>query len=165
MKINLNELKNNKLHKVDYNFFIKIEDVELTEGKLLEDLKVHIELEKKEYYYLAIGTLSTSLACACSTCLEEVITPIQIDINFVAYDGTNLEDYEKDEETIYFGAEEIDIDPYIKEQFYFNLPLHFKCKEDCKGLCHNCGLNLNEQSCSCMGKNTDPRWDKLKKLL
>lgn len=32
------------------------------------------------------------------------------------------------------------------------------CDEDCKGLCVECGINLNEESCDCLEKRVDPRF-------
>lgn len=43
-------------------------------------------------------------------------------------------------------------------------PTRVLCREDCKGLCPNCGVNWNEQSCDCTTEQTDSRWDKLREL-
>jgi uncharacterized protein len=37
------------------------------------------------------------------------------------------------------------------------------CRDDCKGLCPQCGVNRNHKSCEC-GGTSDPRWDALRKL-
>ena len=38
------------------------------------------------------------------------------------------------------------------------------CRPDCRGLCPVCGVDLNQQSCSCGKDDIDPRWEKLKNL-
>jgi uncharacterized protein len=38
------------------------------------------------------------------------------------------------------------------------------CREDCKGLCAQCGKNLSEGACSCAEVVEDPRWDALKDI-
>ena len=50
---------------------------------------------------------------------------------------------------------------------YIETPLPQKnlCKEDCKGLCPTCGVNLNTGSCACSGKTVDPRLEILKQLM
>jgi uncharacterized protein len=45
-----------------------------------------------------------------------------------------------------------------------SIPLKVLCKDDCKGLCPRCGINLNDTSCSCDTTDTDPRWAPLSKL-
>ena len=45
-----------------------------------------------------------------------------------------------------------------------NLPEQVLCKEDCKGLCPECGTNLNLKDCDCGDKDIDPRWAALKNL-
>ncbi len=46
-----------------------------------------------------------------------------------------------------------------------DLPQKNLCKEDCKGLCPTCGVNLNTGSCACSGKTVDPRLEILKQLM
>lgn len=46
-----------------------------------------------------------------------------------------------------------------------NLPIKSLCSEECKGLCPVCGKNLNNQTCDCDNKSTDPRFDVLDQLL
>ncbi len=46
-----------------------------------------------------------------------------------------------------------------------NLPLRFICREDCKGLCPDCGVDFNHGTCSCAKNKIDPRLAKLKELL
>lgn len=39
------------------------------------------------------------------------------------------------------------------------------CEEECKGLCPECGINLNFEKCQCVEDTTDPRLMVLKKLM
>ncbi len=59
----------------------------------------------------------------------------------------------------------VEIDEIVLENIIVNLPLKRLCKEDCKGLCANCGQNLNDSACGCDTRPTDPRFDILDKLL
>ena len=49
-----------------------------------------------------------------------------------------------------------------REQLLLALPLKVTCREDCKGLCPQCGKNLNQERCSCSTEVEDPRWAALK---
>jgi uncharacterized protein len=41
-------------------------------------------------------------------------------------------------------------------------PMSPKCNDNCKGLCPNCGINLNQSSCDCKLDSHDSHWDILK---
>jgi uncharacterized protein len=51
----------------------------------------------------------------------------------------------------------------LREQVLLAVPLKVICRQDCKGLCPQCGKNLNTESCSC-AEPTDERWSALKEL-
>ncbi|WP_369128232.1 YceD family protein [Paenibacillus larvae] len=55
------------------------------------------------------------------------------------------------------GEDYIDLSPYILENVMVSLPYAPLCKEACKGLCPNCGTNLNHQQCGCETDKIDPR--------
>jgi uncharacterized protein len=58
----------------------------------------------------------------------------------------------------------IDLDPVVREQLLLALPGYPVCREDCKGLCTVCGVNLNERDCGCDRHVPDPRWAALEKF-
>jgi len=60
---------------------------------------------------------------------------------------------------------EIDLDPVLNEIIILNHPFKMLCREDCKGICANCGADLNREACRCTDKPIDPRWEKLRKLI
>jgi uncharacterized protein len=63
------------------------------------------------------------------------------------------------------NSKEIDITKTIHDVFIVNRPMQLLCDQNCKGLCVNCGINLNNKSCDCQDENVDPRLEKLKSLL
>jgi uncharacterized protein len=56
------------------------------------------------------------------------------------------------------------LEDVLREQVLLAVPLKAICREDCKGLCPQCGKNLNLETCSCDNAITDPRWGALKDL-
>ena len=64
---------------------------------------------------------------------------------------------EDDLETSYYRDEVIDLDELMREQFYLALPMKPLCREDCRGLCPQCGVNLNSGTCDCVAEWKDPR--------
>jgi len=60
------------------------------------------------------------------------------------------------------GREEIDTTDDLREALIVDHPAQYLCKENCKGLCPQCGVNLNERSCRC--KKQDEAHGPLSKL-
>ena len=69
-----------------------------------------------------------------------------------------------DLETSYYGDDQIDLSELMREQFYLVLPMKPLCTEDCKGLCAQCGTNLNTGTCDCAPVWEDPRLAALKAI-
>jgi uncharacterized protein len=62
------------------------------------------------------------------------------------------------------GMEALDITQDVQDSLVLAIPFKRLCSEDCKGICPQCGVNLNERSCRCGEKEPDSRWDALKNL-
>lgn len=74
--------------------------------------------------------------------------------------GTEAEIRGKDLEFSVYENDEIDLDQLLVEQLALNVPTRVLCKEDCRGLCDQCGTDLNQFSCRCE-QPVDPRWQVL----
>jgi uncharacterized protein len=71
---------------------------------------------------------------------------------------------EEDLGTSFYRDDRIDLNELLREQFYLALPMKPLCQEGCKGLCSQCGTNLNLGSCDCAPVWEDPRLAALKGL-
>ncbi len=60
---------------------------------------------------------------------------------------------------------QLDLDELIRADILLELPTKFLCRSDCKGICPQCGKNLNDGSCGCIKHQVDPRLEVLKKLI
>ncbi|HEY0794642.1 MAG TPA: DUF177 domain-containing protein [Acidisarcina sp.] len=56
------------------------------------------------------------------------------------------------------------LEDVLREQVLLTLPPRTLCREDCKGLCPQCGQDLNMKACNCDGTTSDPRWTALADL-
>ena len=63
-----------------------------------------------------------------------------------------------------FDGQAIDVDEMVKEQILLAVPTRMLCREDCKGICPECGTDLNVGECKCVKDDIDPRWAALKNL-
>ena len=78
---------------------------------------------------------------------------------------TEMANEENEDEWVFpLEGDRADLDDIVRTVFVLNLDSKLLCKEDCAGLCHRCGKNLNEGPCNCQ-KELDPRFAALKQLL
>ena len=59
----------------------------------------------------------------------------------------------------------LDVDEFVYSEVILDLPSKHLCEPDCKGICPNCGKNLNKGECGCETHEVDPRLAKLMELL
>ncbi len=78
-----------------------------------------------------------------------------------------VEELEETEEIIGFDPKSgrIDLAEWIWEALVMALPASALCREDCLGLCLQCGANRNENPCGCAAAPIDPRFEAIGKLL
>jgi uncharacterized protein len=104
------------------------------------------------------GSTNISLVLFCSRCLKEMIFPMSINISKeIDFNLTEEERAESLDETNYIIGYNLDVDTLICDEILIGFPMKLLCSEDCKGLCKNCGTNLNEKTCDCDTFSYDPR--------
>lgn len=79
-------------------------------------------------------------------------------------DGSSDENYNQNPDISYFSGDILNLDELVYSNLVLSIPGKHLCNEDCKGLCMNCGKNLNNGSCSCDTRPVDPRFDVLDSL-
>jgi len=53
------------------------------------------------------------------------------------------------EDAVFLEGHELDLSPVAESAVVLEYPTRLLCSEDCKGLCHRCGADLNEGPCGC----------------
>ena len=69
-----------------------------------------------------------------------------------------------DLDVVYYDDFVVPLDPLIEEQLQLELPMKALCRDDCKGLCPQCGADRNAAPCDC-APPLDGRWASLKTIL
>lgn len=113
------------------------------------------------------GRLAGRIRQACDRCLEQADVAIGGDFVYtlVPEKAETAEEREltaEELETSYYRGDFIDLAPLICEEIVLQVPMKILCSEQCKGLCPNCGVNLNTGSCNCRREMTDERLAALK---
>jgi DUF177 domain-containing protein len=116
------------------------------------------------------GRVTTTLELACSRCLEACRVPVTAAFDLLFLPATaepNAPEQEVEEDdlgTSYYRDGMIDLADVVREQLFLALPMKPLCQEACKGLCSECGTNLNTGACDCTHRWDDPRLAPLKAL-
>ena len=95
------------------------------------------------------GTIARHVEHVCARCLKEVKENLSDPVEY-SYDSTNVD--------------EIDTLADIRDDLILSHPERYLCKDDCKGLCPNCGTDLNAAKCRCSSRQSQNPFSKLQKF-
>ena len=91
------------------------------------------------------GTGKITVGIPCDRCLEEVSTEIPLEIERKLDMKLTDEDRVNDlDESSYLTGMDLDVDQLVYLEVLMSWPLKVLCREDCKGICSQCGKNLND---------------------
>ena len=137
---------------------------------LVSPAKAHLELVKTHGEIIVTGNVSTELELECSRCLgrfrrnmNEPVDVVYHPLDEVGADRHELKDDEMD--MGFYQGEELDLRELVREQIMLNIQMKPLCSELCKGICAQCGTDLNAGACDCEPGKIDSRLEVLKKLL
>ena len=138
--------------------------------QIVAPVELVFDINKDKDKFRLVGRVRTELELTCSRCIETYRFPIDAEFDqrylpsSAASSEADREVEEDDLETSYYTDDEIDLSQLMREQFYLALPMKPLCREDCKGLCAQCGTNLNTGTCDCAPVWEDPRLAALKAI-
>ena len=138
--------------------------------RVVAPVNLQATVHKDKDRFRLVGTVSTVLELTCSRCLESFQLPVEasFDVRYLPQSentGDAREVEEDDLSDAFYRDEQIDLGQLMEEQFYLALPMKPLCRDDCKGLCPNCGTNWNFEQCDCQVRWEDPRLAGLKALM
>ena len=138
--------------------------------RVVAPVALAFDIHKDKDKFRLEGTVRTELELPCSRCLEPFRLPVDsaFDLRYLPVSEASAEAEQEvgegDLETSYYRDDEIDLDELMREQFYLALPMKPLCSDACKGLCPQCGTNLNTSACDCAPAWEDPRLAALREL-
>ncbi|MGE4558803.1 MAG: DUF177 domain-containing protein [Desulfobulbus sp.] len=108
------------------------------------------------------GKVEVEILLPCDRCLR--LFPFQVNVGFQqlfaveteeSWQVREMESAPVDLETEILEEPVLDLDDILRQQIYLAIPVKKLCLEACKGLCLQCGVNLNETACKCAKGGTD----------
>ena len=112
-----------------------------------------------------VGDAKITFAMNCDRCLKPVEQPLMLQFDREVFAPAMMESKpdETDDQDIMDGCQ-LKVEDLIKSEIVMNWPMKVLCKPDCKGICKQCGHNLNEGDCGCDTFVPDPRMAVIKDI-
>lgn len=166
------ELENLEGGKSDFAHVYNPDDLNPVDErvKLIAPATVNGKIRRAGNEVFVNGHVDTRAQVECDRCLKPVEIPVSADfeleyITDSEYETSSAAELTEAEMAVaVFDGEAIDVDEIVKEQILLTVPTRMLCREDCKGICPQCGTDRNTGECDCVSKEIDPRWAALKTL-
>ena len=148
-------------------------ELELNEERLrlVAPARVSGRIQRSDSKVTVSGEINAELQLDCDRCLKTFTIPVAnvFTVEYVTPDvyqaSQAAELLDEDLSLSVFDGEVVDIDEIVREQLLLSLPTQVLCREDCKGLCAECGGDRNSTDCTCEQAEIDPRWAGLKEIV
>lgn len=124
-------------------------------------IDLDVRLESVVEGVLVTGSAIVRLRGECVRCLVEISSEMEVDVQelYVHPDSGATED-----EASRLEGDLVDLEPVLRDDVVLDLPFQPLCREDCAGLCVECGANLNDAPDHVHEGDVDPRWAALQGL-
>lgn len=138
---------------------------------IIVPLSAQLKVEKVDTEIMIKGSITADVILQCSRCLKDFSMRLFINVDVFYHPVEELKGEETHEIKIdeldmdFYSGEELDIMSLINEQIMLDIPMKPLCSETCKGICIECGTNLNTGICRCERLHIDPRLASLKTFL
>jgi uncharacterized protein len=131
-----------------------------------DPVKVHVDYYRSGSDLFFRGHLAGPVAGTCARCLESFPLSLERDFAFVLKPEptSGADRADRDEALAFYRGDEIDLSPLLSEEMLLALPTRPLCRDECSGLCPQCGIDRNAGSCDCAAHWTDPRLQVLQSL-
>jgi len=169
MYVDLTQLEHDEL-RVEYEYAageLELDDAEIA---LCVPPRVRFRLQRLGLEIRIQGQIEAEVEVHCDRCLSAfrlAVTP-DFDVFYaplaVLMPEEEVQLTERDLQFGFYQNELIDIDALVREQIRLALPFRLLCREDCRGLCPQCGADLNHETCRCAPPQVDARWAALWEL-
>ena len=129
------------------------------------DVALDLRFEAVSEGVLVTGSAVAPLSGECARCLEPLTSTIEVSFQELYRYLPDPGEDENDVEERFLDGDHLDLEPAFRDAVVLALPLSPLCRDDCPGLCAECGALLAEAGPGHgHGDKVDPRWGLLAKL-
>ncbi|MEV4630136.1 YceD family protein [Micromonospora sp. NPDC049523] len=139
-----------------------VEMVGVPEGT---DLSLDLSLQSVSEGVYVSGTVSGAVQGECGRCLRQIDDSVVVTIQeLYAYANSTTDETTEEDEVGRMQGDLIDLEPALRDAVVLALPTNPLCREDCPGLCTDCGVHWDELPADHSHQQIDPRWAGLTQL-
>lgn len=113
---------------------------------------------------LVRGTLAAEIVLSCSRCLAPIAHDARVDVVELFTDPGEVDPDDEVEPGYELLDGHLRLDALVRDGLATTIPFQPLCAATCRGLCAQCGADLNEVACDCADDELDPRWEGLRGL-
>ena len=125
-----------------------------------------LRLESVMEGVLVSGTATMPVEGECSRCLDPLSESVTVDVQeLFAYPDSTSDVTSTEEEVSRLQGDLIDLEPVLRDAVVLALPANPLCREDCPGLCPDCGVHWDELPNDHSHDQVDPRWAALQQMI
>lgn len=141
------------------------------EATLAGPVSGSVRLHRTNQGIFVDGNVHVPVQMECSRCLKPVIQELDFPLREQYYPTIDVNTgapLPPPDDELAFPIDRnhlLDLREAIRQDLVLALPMTVLCKEDCAGLCSQCGKDLNEGLCDCQPETTDARFASLRELL
>jgi uncharacterized protein len=129
------------------------------------DLDLDLRLESVSEGVLVSGTISGPVKGECGRCLREINDSMVVNVQeLYAYENSTTDTTTDEDEVGRMQDDLIDLEPALRDAVVLTLPTNPLCREDCPGLCPECGVHWDDLPADHSHQQIDPRWAGLSQL-
>jgi uncharacterized protein len=133
-----------------------VELIRVPEG---EPVSLTIRLESVSEGVLVSAQARATLRGECGRCLREISDTLDVEFQqLYAYAHSTTDETTDEDEVGRIRGDLIDLEPELRDAVVLALPLHPKCREDCPGLCPECGVPWDDLPADHSHDRVDSRW-------
>jgi DUF177 domain-containing protein len=147
--------------------------LELARVPVGADLQLDVRFEAVSEGVLVTGSATAPLAGECARCLAPLAATVTASFTELYLYGPDKHDRhskhdqheneEQDDDERYIDGDLLDLEPVLRDAVVLALPMSPLCREDCPGLCVECGVPLADAGPGHQHEDApDPRWAALK---
>ncbi len=128
-------------------------------------LDLDLRMESVSEGVLVSGTVSGPVRGECGRCLREINDSVTVTIQeLYAYENSTTDITTEPDEVGRMQGDLIDLEPAVRDAVVLALPTNPLCRQDCPGLCPECGVHRDDLPADHSHQQIDPRWAGLSQL-
>ena len=128
-----------------------------------DEARVHgsLRVDNLESRFVLRGELSATTTVACGRCLNDFELAYTVPVELVVLRDSASEEGDSDTPVLHQRSGVVELGEALREAVVLAVPQVRICRDECRGICAQCGADLNAAECDCADEEVDPRWEGL----